>query len=378
VRANLPNPVNCQDRPTPLRVWGHLWSAASGLYGGLWRDWGRFQRDGAISGALKSPRLAVAAKVGLSALLLWLALRELHVDSIVGRLRLLDPAVVAFGLFACAAQMVLVAIRWHKIILSLGGLLSFWRSLRIVLVSTFVNQALPATIGGDSVRVFLAWRSGVAIEPAIHGVLLDRLAGVVGLVAAGAFGLPFAVPLLIRSIGWPPIVAVAIICLAAAAMMGAAIYWRRKLPRWPILLWIDRFLGTTRDVAMSPRLLSWALLPSVLVQILSSLFVLVVLRDFGVNVDFAACMLLVPPVILFAMLPVSIAGWGIREGALVVALGLIGVPGNDAIAASLLLGFAQLVTALPGGALLLLYRINLGFLPSPDQLAMSRGLVGNS
>jgi len=51
---------------------------------------------------------------------------------------------------------------------------------------------------------------------------------------------------------------------------------------------------------------------------------------------------------LLAMLPISVAGWGVREGAMVVAMGLLGVAREDALATSVLFGFAAAGSAIPG------------------------------
>jgi hypothetical protein len=71
----------------------------------------------------------------------------------------------------------------------------------------------------------------------------------------------------------------------------------------------------------------------------------------GVRVSLMNCIFLVPLVMLTTLIPISIAGWGVREGAMVVAFGLIQVPRSDALAVSVLFGAMLLATSLPGGVL---------------------------
>ena len=59
--------------------------------------------------------------------------------------------------------------------------------------------------------------------------------------------------------------------------------------------------------------------------------------------------MLFPPVLLVITIPVSIAGWGVREGAMVAALGLIGVPVEGAVVLSIMYGLLGLLPAIPGG-----------------------------
>ena len=63
---------------------------------------------------------------------------------------------------------------------------------------------------------------------------------------------------------------------------------------------------------------------------------------------------LIPLVIMAAAVPLSIAGWGIREGAMIGALGLAGITTDKALAISILFGGANLLTNVVGGAVWLL------------------------
>ena len=59
--------------------------------------------------------------------------------------------------------------------------------------------------------------------------------------------------------------------------------------------------------------------------------------------------MILPPVTLIQLLPVSLAGWGVRELALVVVLSSFGVSAEIALTISLLFGLLLIVTGLPGG-----------------------------
>ena len=61
-------------------------------------------------------------------------------------------------------------------------------------------------------------------------------------------------------------------------------------------------------------------------------------------------LVIIPIVRLLIVLPISIAGWGIREGAMIIGLGFVGVGPENAFALSLLWGFLMLSIAIPGGA----------------------------
>ena len=58
-----------------------------------------------------------------------------------------------------------------------------------------------------------------------------------------------------------------------------------------------------------------------------------------------------PTVLLVSMLPISIGGWGVREGAMVVALHGFGISAEDALLPSVLFGLCAVAATLPGGIL---------------------------
>ena len=69
----------------------------------------------------------------------------------------------------------------------------------------------------------------------------------------------------------------------------------------------------------------------------------------GSRLSFGSWMMIVPPVTLIQLVPVSLAGWGVLEAALVVVLGSFGVPAEAALAISVLVGLCSIAVGLPGG-----------------------------
>ena len=71
-------------------------------------------------------------------------------------------------------------------------------------------------------------------------------------------------------------------------------------------------------------------------------------RSLDIGISLLDCMILMPPVILLSLLPVSIGGWGVRESVMVFVLGLIGIASEQALLLSVLLGLAGMAISLPG------------------------------
>jgi hypothetical protein len=75
-------------------------------------------------------------------------------------------------------------------------------------------------------------------------------------------------------------------------------------------------------------------------------------RGFGIELNPTAAYLTIPIAILASTVPITIAGWGVREASLSVGLALFGVPSEDGTLLALTLGLGLIVASLPGGIVL--------------------------
>ena len=88
---------------------------------------------------------------------------------------------------------------------------------------------------------------------------------------------------------------------------------------------------------------------SILIHLISVVAVMTMAIGLDINVEWGGFLLMVPLVGLIMVIPISIAGWGVREGVMVVGFGYLGVAPEAALALSILYGLLMLVVALPGG-----------------------------
>jgi uncharacterized membrane protein YbhN (UPF0104 family) len=71
----------------------------------------------------------------------------------------------------------------------------------------------------------------------------------------------------------------------------------------------------------------------------------------NLGVPLADCMVLTPLIVLAAMLPISLGGWGVREGVAILLFGLAGLSQSDALALSVVFGLCTAIITLPGSVL---------------------------
>jgi uncharacterized membrane protein YbhN (UPF0104 family) len=125
--------------------------------------------------------------------------------------------------------------------------------------------------------------------------------------------------------------------------------------RWP---WLKRWWGThhlhacsviaNRVIFSRQRGPTIAVL-SVLVHVLAVVIAWCVVQSIAAPVLFGQIFQLVPPVMLITMLPISIAGWGVREATMGLAFGYAGLMANEGVNVSLLYGAVSFIVGAFGG-----------------------------
>ncbi|MBL8831800.1 MAG: flippase-like domain-containing protein [Rhodospirillales bacterium] len=282
--------------------------------------------------------LKLAVSLGLIA---WLAAR-VDLSPLAARFAGAHAGWTAAALAAFAAQLLVAALRWQRIQRAMGAPLSVRDAIELALVGQFFSQTLPSAIGGDAVRAALAARRGIPAARAASGVLVDRGTALVVLVGIVGASLPLTVSL-VSDPALPA--ALGLLVAATAAGLAALPFAARRLPG------AGRIAGFAKDVAGDLRAALGradivASAAAVHLGVVATVWLLA--KALGVEAGFAACLVLVPPIVLLTTLPVSLAGWGVREGAAVAGFALVGVPAGDALALSVAFGLAQIAAGLPG------------------------------
>jgi uncharacterized membrane protein YbhN (UPF0104 family) len=72
-------------------------------------------------------------------------------------------------------------------------------------------------------------------------------------------------------------------------------------------------------------------------------------RSISAPADFEQVFMLIPPVMLITMMPISIAGWGVREATMMVAFGYAGLAQTDGTVVSILFGTVSFFVGAAGG-----------------------------
>lgn len=270
-----------------------------------------------------------------------------------------DLTFLLAGMLVLACQPIIGALRWIVILNALDEPYPPGQVVRWNYVGTFFGQILPATVGADAIRIWLAGRTKKSWRVPLVSVVLDRIVMLLVLALMLLLGLPYVSQMI--DTPWieyfVPIFAllgvVVVICLAFSDRLPIDYERHRALKA------IRHLAKGTRRLLAAPLALSLTLAISVVSYfgLMTSVFLFA--RAFGATAGFFETMVLLPPVLVASMLPVSIGGWGTRELAMVAALSLVGISESSALLSSMWLGISSILISLPGAFYFMFQRMDL-------------------
>ncbi len=262
-------------------------------------------------------------------------------------------------------QAWIAGVRLSKAVTLLGHRLELAPSYRMTLEGMFFNQGFISFLGGDAWKIWRLQLSSVPLADATAAVVLDRVIGF----AINHLVLLLALPWIWGSIE-SAVVKIGLLMLAAAGIAGFGLLLALGIvrDRFAFIIrsrWHDSAVAVVllevatvgRHVVMSFRKTLQIGAISLPIVAVNSLLFYIVLRNFNTAPSQALdCALLVPAIMEITLLPVSISGWGIREGTVIFAFGALRLEPEIALAASVAFGLFGLAVGLVGGAVLMIER----------------------
>ena len=290
--------------------------------------------------------LRVSVSIGLLLGLAW----WVDLDTVGSRLAGMRPAWVLLAVAISVAQVAVLAWRWRFTARRVGVDLSFASAWREYYLSIFLNQVLPGGVLGDVSR---AWRQASAqtrLEapggPAVRAVIFERLSAQVVMTTVAVVSL-LALPLTVDvgarlAMFWAGAGVVIIVVVTLA--------WFRRQSSAQSLS--GRVLADLRSAHLSG--------PAFAVQLASAIIVVgtylatyvAAARAVGVETPLPVLLPLVAPVLMTMLIPVTVAGWGLREGAAAALWTAVGLTAGDGVVVSVAYGLLVLIGSLPGALFL--------------------------
>lgn len=259
-----------------------------------------------------------------------------------------DPAWLALVLALVACDRLVMILRWVLLLRASGAAIAASAAARIFLISSFVGSFLPAGIGGDVARAYALTRATADASAALASVAVDRVLGILSLLAMGIMGVIAWTP----GAEWRLVAAVALLLASSIAVFWADRLVRALVPRvWHGNRVAARLFGLS-DAVSRYRTRPGAVLHvmgwSLVVQLLRIVQAYFLGLGLGLEVPFSYYLVFMPVGLLMLLLPISVSGFGVPQGVIVWLLQPMGIPDEHSFALSTLIILTGLAGNLPG------------------------------
>lgn len=249
-------------------------------------------------------------------------------------------------LMACGLPFTIVPLisvnRWRLFLACIGIEENFFTLWKINMVSMFQGLILPSTQGFDAFRMYhIAKRHPEGVGGAAGSVLIERMIGMLVWCGIALVGLP----LVLRHVETKWSIAMAVIGFSVAAVIGSLLVvsprfhrlYAGRRPKMKVLAKVIGFLDKTHETLVTfpyRKVLLSSIGLIVVYQFCSITCVWLLFNAYGVSLPLYMHMAFYPVIAIIAMMPVTIGGFGVREGAFAYFYSLVGVPAEVSVCVS--------------------------------------------
>jgi uncharacterized membrane protein YbhN (UPF0104 family) len=239
---------------------------------------------------------------------------------------------------------------------------SRWQNIETLFISNFYALLSPGPVLSGVVSVYRYSRFGISVSEGFGVLLISRAieAAVFIAIGAGCLWADSRVPL--TAVRDPLLAATALLVLMAVCMIVWTRTHGRRAPfpaaetNGVVTGFTQRWLRPLRTIRLElmkrgPDMAWQAAIPAAVQVLMSGIALDILARALGVDLPLITAIWVNAAVYAAVLLPISIAGVGVREFTLLTALGLLGVPAPLTVALALLLFADPLINALIGGLL---------------------------
>jgi uncharacterized membrane protein YbhN (UPF0104 family) len=257
-----------------------------------------------------------------------------------------DWSWVVLAVALLTAQTLLSALRWRFTASQLGISIHPAHAIREYYLAQVVNQSLPGGMIGDAARAYRT-REQVGLMASGQAVVIERLVGQMAmfLTLTVAFLTTSLVP---GGLVWPRWLVIPVaVCVLAGITLPLVFFVVTRLKGI-----VGRGAVNIQNALKASLFNSQVLPGQVILSLGTTLFNLAAFaacaRAIGVDLPLPTIAALVPLILFTMLIPISVSGWGLREGAAAALFPLAGASASDGLASSIAFGLSFIVAVLPG------------------------------
>jgi len=241
--------------------------------------------------------------------------------------------------------------KWQMLLHDKKIEISYMDSLSYYYIGSFFNTMMPSSVGGDVIKAYMLGKKVDKIK-VFSSVIMDRLTGLIAVIFIAVLAIASFYPLLPRHV-IPLILLIVIFFFLSLLLLIKTSFFEQLLDiifqRWKrprnFFHGIIMSLKTYKD----KKLLLSALLISFLFHLLMILNNYVLSISIGMDIPLIYFFIFVPIAELLVALPISIQGFGVREGSYAILFSSVGTSYAAAFSIGFLDQIVKVVVSIIGG-----------------------------
>jgi len=293
------------------------------------------------------------AKTAVTVTILYLILSHIEIGKISQTLQSASLTGLALCGLLTLPMAALDALRWQSVLKALGYSISFGSAFTYAICALFFGNLAPAFFGIDAFRATQMYRQGFPASVSIRAVLADRIAAFFALMIVIGLGLPL-IALIVDN--WIQLALFACVWIAGTVGLLSIVLvdvGKQYLPQiydWFLIKHLSRLSAAVKTVLLSRKeLIARVMGFGVAIHLMRAFVVYCLALALGFEVQLWVILAIVPVSLLVAMVPISLADWGIREAVFIVTLGLSGLIPEQAFTLSVFFGLYRIWGGVVGG-----------------------------
>ena len=300
-------------------------------------------------------------KLLISSFVLYLIFSKIEISEFIFNIKKIGFAIVSVLLILALLKFVVETMRWQFVLKAIGFKLNFNYLLSLYLIGGFFSNFLPSTIGGDLARTAFIKGENLKVSSVANTILFERFTGLYSV---------FIMCLFSVAVGWAQIseylrMFILVYAVIGIIVMSLIYLFFNKITdlfslleskyKFKFLKKIGSIIKTLDFSNYEKKTIISTMLFSIMIQLVVISVTVLVGRAIGLEqVELLTYFIIMPPVWIITMLPISINGLGIREGVFALFLSDLGVSVEQSTALSLLSFLPFVSLSLVGGVVFIL------------------------
>ena len=279
--------------------------------------------------------------------------RSIDVQELISKVKTLKIYDFLIILTILIFQLLILSYRWMLLLNILKLQVGFMNLLKILWSGMFFNQIMPSSFGGDVFRVLIAMKNNISGSTITSSIIMERIIGLSMMSLLSVFPIFLINEKFSSGLKYIILVVPLLILLLNILLYFLNDAFKKILHFEVLKKIIFEIHNYWNNFFSNPKIFFKILFLTLIIHFCTFYIVYYLFRTFDYNINFLLIIYVMPIALIISSLPISVAGWGIRETVMVGSFLLFQIPSEISTAVGITFGIMLILFSLPGGFIFL-------------------------